>query len=50
MLTKDLPSEAALCLNKAIARAAPHVMTWRQYGEAAAHFARDFAARARRVG
>jgi hypothetical protein len=42
VLTKDLPSEAALCLNKAISRVAPLIMSWGQYAEAAAHFAKDF--------
>jgi hypothetical protein len=46
MLTKDLPSEAALCLNKAISRVAPLIMSWSQYAEAAAHFAKDFCAAA----
>jgi 3-ketoacyl-CoA synthase len=36
-LTKDLPSEAARALEKAVRAITPKIMTWGQYGEAAAN-------------
>jgi len=39
-LTKDLPSEAARALEKAVRAITPKIMTWGQYGEAAASLVR----------
>jgi 3-ketoacyl-CoA synthase len=44
VVTKTLPSEAAVALEKAMRKMAPRIMTWGQYAEAAVHYTQAYAA------
>ncbi|KAI8476033.1 MAG: FAE1/Type III polyketide synthase-like protein-domain-containing protein [Monoraphidium minutum] len=46
VITKDLPSEAALALHKAVRLMAPRVMGWHHYAAAALHYGLDMLAAA----
>jgi hypothetical protein len=46
VITKTLPSEAAVALEKGMRKMAPCIMTWGQYAEAAIHYTKVYAAQA----